>query len=120
MKSLLVSHVYHAQIGRGIMCGLSSPVQSSAVRSMCGVASCLVTFRTLRLRECALCAGVDTGSCHSEWPWVFEEPGRSAELLAEEMFDGFGGLDELLSDDLEVAVNEAYGTVNSQVRVLKS
>lgn len=30
-----------------------------------------------------------------EWPWVFEQPGRRADLPEEEVFSGFDGLDDL-------------------------
>lgn len=49
------------------------------------------------------------------WPWVFEQPGRRADLPAEEVFSGFEGLmlDEL--DELDDTSNQDDG-YSSKVR----
>lgn len=38
----------------------------------------------------------------SDWPWVFEDPGRSTELPGEEEFSGFDGLDDLFAGDVNI------------------
>lgn len=51
------------------------------------------------------------------WPWVFEE-GRAVELPAEEIFAGFGGLDELFTGDLantNIYASAAHEPIDSKV-----
>lgn len=99
MRNLFVSHVHP---------GVGLHPSRQAVRSISDV---VVASRALRPSECAL-SKHDIGLCSSRWPWVLEEPGRSAELPTEEMFDGFDGLDELFNDDVEIAAEEEAGSTS--------
>lgn len=51
----------------------------------------------------------------AKWPWVFEQPGRRADLPSEEVFSGFEGL--LLLDELDDTHNQDDDTYSSDVRL---
>lgn len=48
------------------------------------------------------------------WPWVFEQPGRCAEIPAEEVFTGFDGLFDDDTDEDASGASDSYSKVGLQ------
>ncbi|CAM9859545.1 unnamed protein product [Ectocarpus fasciculatus] len=55
-------------------------------------------------------------SLEGRWPWVCQQPGRCADLPAEEVFTGFDGLFDDDTDQDASGASESYSKVSREVR----
>lgn len=86
---------------------------SGAVAGLSRFVGCRASYGTTVNRACSTLDGGDLSvPRHWTWPWVFEQPGKCADLPEEEVFVGFDGIDTFFDDeffDLDDSPQNAVG-----------